>query len=180
MQKPSVAVVIAVFLLLVASGCSTTRIYLENSPLRITELHFDPYETQGAVEFVEIANLSAKAIDVSGWVVSGVGDPVLPDGTLILPGKTVVLCEDADAFKAAFGSAVTPAAVYTGKLKGSGETVRVEDAQGRVADEVSYDEDDSEVQKASDTGLSIHRIRGAGGQAATWKAAAPTPGTWNP
>jgi hypothetical protein len=56
--------------------------------------------------------------------------------------------------------------------------VRVEDSEGRVADEATYDEADAEVGRAAGTGRSLHRvgIAKAAAAAGIWKAAKPTPG----
>jgi hypothetical protein len=162
---------------LVAS-CAQQRSYLKDSSARITEVHFDPSVEQGKVEFIEIGNASKEPVDLSGWQVTGAGRVSIPTGTVIPPGGAVVLSEDAAAFTKAFGASVKSVAPLSGKLKKSGETVRLEDPQGSVADEVSYDATVPEVLKASNTGQSLHRMSGpaSGGAATEWKAGAPTPG----
>ena len=57
--------------LLVLSGllsCKTQKqnVYLEETPVRVTELHFEPSDEQGDVEFIEIANVTRAPVDMDG------------------------------------------------------------------------------------------------------------------
>ena len=165
-----------------AAGCGgatpakAPRPRLADSPIRVTEIHFDPSPGQGKAAFVEVTDVSASPVDLSGWRVTGAGPLVLPKGTALAAGQAIVVCKDAEAFRKAFGAAVAPVAVFTGKLKNAGETIRVEDPAGAIADEARYAASDPEVKAASNTGLSIHRAD-LGGEG-SWKAAAPTPGAY--
>lgn len=154
------------------------RVYLDSTPVYIWEIHFDPSSEQQKVEFVEIVNTSREPVDLSGWQVTGAGRVTIPDGTTIAPGQTIVLSSEARAYRAVFPQAPDPVVLLRGKLSNEGETVRIEDPQGRVADEATYDPLVSdEVSKAVDSGLSIHRIRpkAQAGQD-IWRAGPPDPG----
>ncbi len=161
------------------SSCRMQKefVYLENSPVKITELHYNPSAEQGKVEFIEITNITTKPLDLSGWQVTGAGRVALPAGTELAARKAVVLCRDPDAFEKEFGRRVKPAATLPGKLSNKGEIVRIENPQGQVGDEVSYDKADPEVEKAAGTGLSIRRV-GLTAAAVEWRAAKPSPGPW--
>lgn len=162
-------------------GCSEVRIYLQDSPVKITELHFDPSEEQGDLEFIEITNMSSEAVDLSGWYVTGAGRVALPAGTRLDAGQSLVLVQDLEAFKAVFGDSVVPVAILDGKLSNEGEAVRVETPDEKVADEVVYDPDSEEVAAAEGTGKSIHRTDFTGmGEAVGWKAGDPSPGSAAP
>jgi hypothetical protein len=160
-----------------ALGCASQKGYRETTPVRISEVYFQTPTTQGKASFIEVGNFSKQAVDLSGWQVTGAGRIVLPPGTTLEPGKALVVSGDVKGFKAVFGASVTPVTTYEGKLKNSGETLRIEDPSGVVADEVSYDGTVPEVQKAAGTGLSLHRVSAvATSQEGAWKAAEPSPG----
>jgi hypothetical protein len=171
---------IVALLTLASLGCAGAKefTYLETSPVRITELHFDPSPAQGQAEFIEITNVSAKIVDLSGWQVTGAGRVALAAGTRLGPREVLILCQDPAAFQQAFAGAVAPGGTLSGKLRNAGETVRIEDTEGKVAEEASYDELDPEVKKAAGTGDSLHRrsAPGEAGGGAAWKAGKPTPG----
>jgi hypothetical protein len=159
-----------------AAGCQTApREYVEESPVLISEVHFKPSDEQGSVEFIEVANVSGQAIDLSGWQVTGAGRVVLPNGSRLGPGQALILCRNELALQDAFGDKLASAAELTGKLKRTGETLRIEDPSGVVADEVVYEESMAEVQKATGTGLSLHRLDPPQG-AELWRSGKPTPG----
>lgn len=160
-------------------GDDADRTYLERSPIIIRELHFAPSPEQGDAEFVEIASLAQEPLDVSGWEVTGAGRVAFPSDTVIQPRSVLVLARDAFAIRNAFGTSLDEvvAVPLTGRLANEGESVRIEDPRGRVADEVSYDPSGSEEQKAFESGWSIHRVVLAPtSERGIWKAAAPTPG----
>lgn len=157
-------------------SCETVKEfdYRSSTPVRVTELHFDCPSDQGDAEFVEIANVSDDTINVAGWEITGAGRLALPAGSELKPREALVICRDPQSFQKAF-SGVTPVATFTGKLSNKGETIRIEDPDGLVADEVEYDDNNPEVAKASGTGLSIHRLKGSRDNV-TWRAAEPSPG----
>jgi hypothetical protein len=153
------------------------RTYLASSDVRVTEVHFNPSPAQGKAEFIELVNVGAKPAELSGWQVTGAGRVVLPQGTTLNPGQTAILCEDAAALKKVFGEALIAVATFRGKLKKSGETIRLEDPAGKVADEVSYDKKLPAVGEASNTGRSLNRTSFT--RDANWTASEPTPGKWD-
>jgi hypothetical protein len=92
-----------------------------------------------------------------------------------------VLAGDVAAMQAAFGASITVHEVLSGKLSNQGEQVRIEDPQGRLADEVGFDPTFPEVGRADGTGLSIHRgFAPSVGPTGSWRAAEPTPGRFEP
>lgn len=172
--------VLAIGVVCALLGCGgPTRVKLEGSRVKVSEVHFDPSNEQGRAEFIEIVNLGNAGEDLSGWGVTGAGRIALPAGTKIPPRGVLVVAKDKAACEKLAGRSLEIAATFTGKLRSKGETIRVEDTSGRVADEVSYDPADPEVAKAQGSGLSIHRTNyDASGlpPGTTWKAAPPTPG----
>lgn len=169
------------WVVVVTSGCSAPpeRNYLPDSIVRVSEILFQGTDEQGRVEFIEIVNISKSPADLSGWQVTGAGRLSLPESTVCESGEAIVICRDRADFRAAFGSGgPTPVAVFPGKLKNDGETVRIEDPEGNVADEVSYDKEDPEVEKAAGTGQSLHRVGVVvSGEEGDWRASKPSPGS---
>lgn len=112
--------------------------------VRLTE-----YQYAGAGgEFIEISNLSAQAVDVSGWSVDdsnatagafGLGAV----GTLA-PGESLVVTEaSADAFRTTWGLAPTVKVVgglgvAAGNNLGRNDQIHVYNAQGRLEDRLYY------------------------------------------
>ena len=174
MQK-TIGLITVLLVLPGLSSCKTQKqnIYREETPVRVTELHFEPSDEQGDVEFIEIANVTSARVDISGWQVTGAQRLTLPAGTELDPRAALVICKDKAALKKAFD--VEAVATFSGKLKNGGDTVRIEDPDGLVADEVTYDKTDPEIEKASGTGLSVRRRKGSKDRV-MWIAGKPTPG----
>ena len=170
--------IVALAAALCIHGCAQVqRPVLEDSPVRISELLFAPSDAQGTGEFVEIVNASTGTVDLSGWEVTGPGRTSLPAGTSLPPGESLVLCKHRETCERIGGTRLPRVVEFEGKLNNAGEIVRIEDPQGRVADEVSYDPADPEVAKADGTGQSIHRAKYAASEGpGVWRAGPPTPG----
>ncbi len=70
-------------------------------------------------------------VDMSGWVLTGLGDYVIPPGTVLLPHGYGVVVKDDVAFRAAYGSGQYVIGQYDGKLDNSGDDA---DPDGRHPD----------------------------------------------
>lgn len=153
----------------------------------ITEIMYNPDSYEGKimdrndptskdepnlVEWVELYNTGAEAVDVSGWKLGDEDGTTsgLPDGTTIEPGEAVVLVpgqQTAAAFHEAWGDGydVYPVDGWSsGGLvnlaNGPSETneiLRLEDAQGLTKDQVNYD-DEGDWPSDSPDGSSIFLI----------------------
>ncbi|MBN2473466.1 MAG: lamin tail domain-containing protein [Pirellulales bacterium] len=170
-------------------------------PLVLSELGYNPGAFPGAdeLEFVEIFNPTGTAVDLTDWRVRGGIDYDFPDGTLLGAGAALVVVPfdpgDADkaaGFRAEYGidgSAMLLGA-YSGRLDDDGETVRLqrpdepppdepEFIPHLLEDELPYDDQAPWPGEADGGSFSLNRL-GAdswGHDAASWTAAAPTPGT---
>jgi hypothetical protein len=102
----------------------------------INEIHYDPDVKTEPVEFVELYNAGASAVDLSGYDFAGGIDYTFPSGSAIAAGGYVVVAQDVAAIASKFGvSAYGP---FDGKLNNDGEDVVLSDATGAVADTVEY------------------------------------------
>lgn len=162
---------------LVSLGCHTPRSAVSGAPVIVSELLFYPSDAQGSAEFIEIANIAGEPIDLSGWQITGAGRIGIPQGMKVGPGETVVLCKHEETCAKIGGRPLKHAVALEGKLKNKGETVRIEDPEGRVADEATYDAADPSIQGACGTGNSIHRANYKASEGkGLWHVGPPTPG----
>ncbi len=129
--------------------------------------------------FIEIANRSTIAFDLSGWRIDGAGF-TFPAGTLLPANGYAVVVEDPFAFADAFSPLVVPTGVYSGRLNPNGETLRlirpgVPPTADEVVDELTY-ETTAPWPDALQSGASLQLIStGADhNRVAAWGSAGPT------
>jgi hypothetical protein len=126
----------AAMLLLYLAGCALINPPQKNpqagpalSGIRITEINYNPVG-EGTVdgdeyEFIEIKNTGDKAIDLTSVAFTDGIEYAFDAGTMLEPGKFLVLASSATHFAARYG--FTPAGVYTGKLNNAGEKIALRD-----------------------------------------------------
>ena len=120
--------------------------------LRITEILFAPAaptaeELAGIpilsgsdFEFVELSNIGAAPLDISGArFVEGI-DFTFPPGTILDPGGNIVVVANRAAFMLRHGPGVNIAGEYAGKLDNDGEQLQVLDADGENILEFTYND----------------------------------------
>lgn len=122
-------------LALLSACCLATALGAGN--VVINEIHYDPYDKTVPEEFIELYNAGAEAVDCSGWFFSDGIKYVFPEGTLILPGRYLVLAEDPATLARTMGCA-DALGPYAGSLANEGETICLRDAAGAVQDSVDY------------------------------------------
>lgn len=102
----------------------------------INELVYNPVSDVDGDEFLELYNAGPTAVDISGWCFNKGIDLCFATGTTMASHGFLVVSPDAARTKLTYG--VTPAAVYAGGLKNSGETVTLVDASKATIDSVTY------------------------------------------
>ncbi|MDG2381281.1 MAG: lamin tail domain-containing protein [Pirellulaceae bacterium] len=128
--------------------------------LRVTEVHYNPssptarelsegYEDSDDFEFIELANVGAEAISLSEVSLSKVTRDAeeqgvsfrFADGSVaeLLPGETVLVVEDLDAFQFRFGNTLPIAGQWSGGLGNGGEMITVENS-GVLVQQFAYDD----------------------------------------
>lgn len=105
-------------------------------PIVINEIHYKPADRTKTTEFIELANASATAFDVSGWRLLGGVDYLFPAGTTIPASGFLVVAANSVAFQSYYGFAA--AGQWLGTLKNSGETIELRDAANVKVDDVDY------------------------------------------
>lgn len=108
-----------------------------NGGIVISEIQYNPASGLDTDEFLELANTSSSAIDMSGWSFAAGVTATLPTGSVVAPGGYFVLSPDPVRFQQLYGFA--PDAAYTDKLSNGGELVSLTDGTN-VIDQVNYDD----------------------------------------
>jgi hypothetical protein len=147
-------------------------------PLRITELMYNP--VGGAnFEFLEVQNIGATPLDVSGFNFFGINF-VFPNGTTIQPGAVLVLANNGNP--SAFTNRYPGVAVfgyYGGNLNNAGERIAIFDASGNLVTEVTYNNAAGWPTAADGGGYSLELIDPYGdlNSPANWRASSAPNGT---
>ena len=127
---------------------STDEYYFDNlklssiEPVLISEIMYNPSTIQGSdtyFEWLELANIGADTVDLSGWqFTSGISYTFDP-GTQIPPGEYLVVAKNPDSVMTFYGisNVVGP---FSGGLNNSGELVVLTDNGGTPKDSVLYDD----------------------------------------
>lgn len=136
-----------------------------------------------AGQYVELSNPSSTtSVDVSGWTIPELGLTIQP-GTVILPGKQIVLVADDVAFRALYPSGDRiVAGHFSTPLSATGQTLTLQQG-ARVVDTVAYSSTDPWPTAAAGTGpsLELNDQSADNALASSWSAtsAAGTPGLPN-
>lgn len=111
------------------------------SALQITEIMYRPLQDEtgegGELEFIELKNTGASAIDMSGLRFTSGIDYKFPHGQELRPGEFLVLGENEGHFEQRYGK--KPFQVYLKKLSNSGQRLTIQDALGQVIFSVRYE-----------------------------------------
>lgn len=103
------------------------------SNLVVSEIYYNPPGVEETTEWIELMNVSATAIDLTGVSFTGI-TYTFPAGTILAAGGRVVIVKDQTAFAGAYdtaGISIAPG-VYTGSLNNGGEELAVIDASGSI------------------------------------------------
>lgn len=102
----------------------------------INEIHYRPDVKTEPVEFIELHNPGARAVDLSGWRFTEGVEFTFPNGTSLGPGGFLVVAEHPAALQTKFG--VNALGPWSGSLANEGERIVLCDAGGQVQEEVEY------------------------------------------
>jgi hypothetical protein len=147
-------------------------------PLAFTEIMYDP-PGGSPYEFIELQNLGATPLDVSGFSFQGI-TYTFPNGTVIQPGALVVLANNASP--SSFAARYPGAAVfgyYGGNLDNGGERIAVLDRNLRTVTAVTYNNAGGWPTAAAGGGYSLEIIDPYGdpNSPANWRASSLPNGT---
>lgn len=144
----------------------------------LDEVHYDPPEGQ-QLEFIELHNSGARAVDLTGWRLSsgvrftfGAGASIAPDGLVVVAKDPAALRE---RFQLGAEGVLGP---FEGALDNGGERLELRTAAGTVVDAFRYDDDEPWDRRAAGEGGSLQRLCADSDSRlpTVWSAAgAPTP-----
>jgi hypothetical protein len=109
-----------------------------NQKLQFTEIMYNP-AGGNSYEFIELTNIGAGAVDLSGMAFEGI-EFTFPANTILNPGEATVLVNDPEKF-AEKHPGINIGGIYSGRLANNGEKINLKDAQGREIISVTYDDD---------------------------------------
>jgi len=149
---------------------------------------YHPPEARDELQFIELHNAGSNSINLAGWrLTQGVEANLSP--TNLPPGGLTILCRDQVAFREHYGTSAFVLGTFTGRLKHSGERVRLERRDGSVADTVKFTDRPPWSLAADGDGASLERRTplAPGDEVANWgpsvlprnKVAGGTPGQTN-
>lgn len=166
---------LVVVFILIATLIFPIPVQAAASPIRITELMYDPSGT-GDREFIEIYNGSDVTANLGGMSMVGVLF-TFPAGATLAPGSYGVVVRNQAVFSAN-NSGVKVFGQYGGKLRGSGETVSIIKS-GTTYSSVTYTYGGAWPQTPKNGGPSLSLIRSTAneGQAGCWAPSASDGGT---
>lgn len=127
---------------------SLTAIYESDSnsytpKVVINEINYNSVSTFDTEDWIELYNNDSVTVDLSGWIFKDSDDThvfTIPNGTLLDTNGYIVLCIDTSLFKPLFPNVQN----YTGNtgfgLSGSGELIRLYNADMDMIDSLVYDD----------------------------------------
>lgn len=127
--------------------------------ISIHEVYYHPVLDKDAQhEFVELRNLSDRAIDLAGYRFSEGIDFAFEESLVVPPGGYVVVCRDAAAVRSAFGIEERVVGNFAGQLSNSGERITVVDPRGELVDTIRYADCGDWPVAADSLGYSLEKI----------------------
>ncbi|WP_062005562.1 PKD domain-containing protein [Arthrobacter alpinus] len=142
----------------------------------INEIQYHPAGNGG--EYIELANPSSVAVDISGWRIDAVGITI-QSGTVIPAGGYAVLVANDKAFRQAYPTSNRLViGQFAGSLDDAGETVALQDGP-RTVSSVAYSNTGPWPADADGTGPSLELVSPSADPslASNWTATSSTFGT---
>ena len=106
-------------------------------------------------EFVELQNIGANRIDLSGVRFTNGIDFDFADGTMLDAGAYVILVANEAAFKQRYGDAVSVTGVYENRLRNSGESIRLRSVDDSIIEEFAFNDAEPWPLQADGEGPSL-------------------------
>ena len=124
--------------------------------LTITEIHYHPRDGVRSLEFIEVFNETAEAVDLGGHRFSRGVSFVFPPDTLLGPHCYLVVCADREAIQRAYGiDNVIGNWSAARALDNGGETIELVQRAGAVLAQVDYNDRGRWPAGADGTGFTL-------------------------
>src|SRR4030095_3789116 len=133
-------------------------------------------------EWIEIRNQHSVDVDLTGWRIDGGINFAFPAGTVIRGSRYLIVAASPGAFQAATG--FTALGPFGGALADGGEKVTLKNKNGRVMDEIEYNDRFPWPVAADGSGATLAKVNEKSGSADqfNWRASVNnggTPGDYN-
>ncbi len=146
--------------------------------LVVSELMYSPLaDPDGVVptadfEFIELANISAVPLSLTGAYLTNAITFVFPAGTTIPAGGFLVVPAKRSAFQARYGTSAASTSGFAGKLSDQGDSVELIGANGAVILRFTYDSSDDWPSRANGLGSSLELVDPEGNldEPANWRS----------
>ncbi len=155
----------------------------QTSEVVINEIHYNAADTKDSGDWVELHNPNDYAVDVSYWFFSDSDDAhryYFAPGSLLAEGGFRVLVRKPEDFAAVYPTVSVAEGPIGFGFSGSGELLRLFNAQGQLVDSVRYDDQSPWPTAADGQGASLALVNPLldNAQARFWSASANggTPG----
>ncbi|MFT6048531.1 MAG: hypothetical protein ACI9KI_000256 [Patiriisocius sp.] len=109
----------------------------------INEINYKDAPDFDVKDWIELYNNAPTAVNMSGWIFKDEDDLhefVIPVGVIMQPDTYLVIVEDQAGFQALFPDVTNVYGNLSFSLSGSGELIRVFDANGTLIDSLTYDD----------------------------------------
>jgi len=139
----------------------------------LNEIAYHPPAERDDLQFVELHNPDAAAVDLSGWQFTAGIEWVFPAGTKIAPGGFLVVARDPAALATEY-KGVSALGPFHGVLKHGGEKLTLADATKKAVDSVKYGDRAPWPASPDGSGSTLERVSsaGRGDDPANWCASA--------
>lgn len=143
----------------------------QDSALIFNEIQYHPANELAETEWIELRSLQAVDVDIGGWRIEGGINFTFPNNYVMPGGGYLVIAAIPGQIPGALGP-------FTGQLDNGGETLRIVNRNGRVMDEVSYDDESNWPVGPDGSGATLARTGfTAEGGAKTWSTSLTIGGT---
>jgi len=174
--NPSRCGVAALALFLIAISSFQKAYAFADSILVFNEIHYNPADDVADTEWIELRSLNGVNVDASGWRLRGGVNFDFPEGTVV-PGRGfLIIAADPNNATLAGKNALGP---FVGALNNGGEALRIENADGRIMNEVSYSDSGDWPVGPDGSGATLAKVDqgSADNRPANWVASREIGGT---
>ncbi|MCH1503101.1 MAG: lamin tail domain-containing protein [Verrucomicrobiales bacterium] len=144
----------------------TTLVHAQvDSVVVFNEIHYHPTGGGSAAEFIELYNQNSVDVDLSGWELRGAGNFVFPKKSLIEGRSYLVIAVDPETLL--LPQALGP---LTGTLSDGGERLTLHNHNGRIMDQIDYNDRHPWPVGADGSGASLSKRdpMASSGSASNW------------
>ena len=145
---------IALFLSIALAPIKSNAI---DSIVVFNEINYHPAENNHLLEFIEIYNQNSVNVDLTGWQLTGGVDYSFNKNTIIEGGSYMVIALDPETIKEVSGLAQV-LGPYEGRLDNAGETIRLRNNNGRIMDQITYNDKDPWPVSADGSGATLSKL----------------------